>query len=82
MSGCTVYQRMPWIKEAPNLGRRGWSRSAAVLGGRGGSRRIGSVGVADELNEHFSCSGVMSGGIEAQGLGKGHLGVLKSRAAE
>ena len=49
-------------------------RSAAALGGGkgGGPRRIGSEGVAlvDELSEHFSCSGIIPGKLEAQAFGK------------
>ena len=50
---------------------------------RGGeSRRVGSEGAANELGEHFDCSGVIPGGLEAQGLGKGPPGILTGRAAE
>ena len=51
------------------------------LGG-GESWRVGSESAADELGEHLDCSGVMPGGLEVQGLGKGPLGILTGRAAE
>ena len=62
-------------------GRGGWGRGAVVLRG-GKSRRIGSEGAADRLGEHFSCSGVIQGGLAVQGLGKGHPGVLTGGEAE
>ena len=62
-------------------GRGGWGRGAVVLRG-GKSRRIGSEGAADKLGEHFSCSGVIPGGLEVQGLEKGPPGVLTGGAAE
>ena len=37
------------------------------------SRRIGNEDAADGIGERFSCSGVMPGGLEVQGLGKGLL---------
>ena len=44
-------------------------RGAAVPKG-GESRRIGSESSVDTLGEHFSCSGVIPGGLGVQGLGK------------
>ena len=40
------------------------------------SREIGSKGAADELGEHFSCSGVIPSGLEVQSLRKGPPGIL------
>ena len=61
-------------------------RSAAALGGwkGGGPRRTGSEGVAlvDELSEHFSCSGITPGGLEAQGFGEGTPSIPTGGAAE
>ena len=51
------------------------------LGG-GETRRIGSKSAVDEFGENFNCSGVIPGGLEVQGLGKGPPGVLAGRAAE
>ena len=62
-------------------GGRGWGRGAVVLRG-GETRRIGSQSAADKFGEHFSCSGVIPGGLETQGLGKGPPGVLAGGAAE
>ena len=62
-------------------GRRGWGSDAVVLRG-GETRRIGSKSAADKFGEHFSCSGVIPGGLEIQGLGKGPPGVLAGGAAE
>ena len=51
--------------------------------GGGGTRRIGSEGAADKLGGHFGCTGgVISGGLEVQGLGKRPPGVLTGRATE
>ena len=58
-------------------GRRGWGRGAAVLRGVG----PGNEGAAGELGEHFNCSGVVTGGPEVQGLGKGPPGILTGGVA-
>lgn len=52
-----------------------WGKGASVFGGCE-ARRVISEGAADELNENCGCSGVMPGGLEVQGLGKGPSGVL------
>ena len=62
-------------------GKGGGGRGAIDLG-VGESRRVGSKGAADELSEHFSCSGVIPGGLEVQGPGKGPPGILTGGAAE
>ena len=54
----------------------------AIVSRGGGAWRIGSEGAANELGKHFSCSGVIPGGLEVQGLGKGPPGILTGRAAE
>ena len=48
----------------------------------GGTWGLGSEGAIDECGEHFSCCGVVSGGLEVQGLGKGPPGVLTCEVAE
>ena len=55
---------------------------SAIIFRGGETRRIGSKGAANELGEHFSCSGVIPGGLEVQGLGEGPPGILTGRAAE
>ena len=54
---------------------------AIVLRG-GKARREGSEGALDECSKHLNCSGVIPGGLEVQGLGKGPPGVLTCGAAE
>ena len=54
---------------------------ASVLG-RGEARRVGSKSATDKLGLHFDCIGVIPGGFEVQGLGKGPPGVLTGGAAE
>ena len=54
---------------------------AVVLRG-GKARRVGSEGALDECSKHLSCSGVIPGGLEVQGLGKGPPSVLTCGAAE
>ena len=49
---------------------RGWG--AYILWG-GGARMVGSEGALDECSKHLSCGGVIPGGLEVQGLGKGPL---------
>ena len=44
--------------------------------------KVGSESGADELGEQFGYSGVIPGGLEVQGLGKGPSGILTGRAAE
>ena len=61
--------------------RRGRGRGAVVRR-EGETRRIGSEGAADKLGERFSCSGVIPGRPEVQGLGKGPSGILTGVAAE
>ena len=43
---------------------------------------IGSESATDELSKHFGYSGVIAGGPEVQGLGKGPSNILAGRAAE
>ena len=43
---------------------------AIVLRG-GKARRVGSEGALDECGKHLDCGGVIPGGLEVQGLGKG-----------
>ena len=62
-------------------GRRGRGRGAVVFRG-GENRRIGSEGEADKFGEHFSCSGVIPGGLGVQGFGKGSPSVLAGGATE
>ena len=49
---------------------------------RGEARRVGSEGALDECGEHFDCNGVIPGGLEVQGLGKGPSSILTGGAAE
>ena len=49
-------------------------------GGEAGG--ISSEGATDELGKHFGCGGVIPGGLEVQGLGKGPPGILTGGAAE
>ena len=65
----TIYQRINGYKKRRTQANRlrGWSRGATVLRG-GETRRVGSEGAADELGEHFSCSGAIPGGPKVQGL--------------
>ena len=51
---------------------------AIVLRG-GKARREGAL---DECGKHLDCGGVIPGGLEVQGLGKGPPGVLTCGAAE
>ena len=60
------------------MGEKGGGRGAIDLG-VGESRRVGSRAAADELSEHFSCSGVIPGGLEVQ---EGPPGILAGGAAE
>ena len=64
-----------------DYGGEGGGRGAINLG-VSESRRVGSKRAANELSEHFSCSGVIPGGLEVQGLGKGPPGILTGGAAE
>ena len=54
---------------------------AIVLRG-GKAWRVGIEGALDEYSKHLNCSGVMPGGLEVQGLGKGPPGGLTCGAAE
>ena len=58
-----------------------WGRGAYDLR-RSKARRVGNEGALDEWGEHFNCSGVIPGGLEAQGLGKGPSSMLTGGAAE
>ena len=40
----------------------------------GGAKPVGSEDAADKLGEYFSCSSVIPGGPEVQGVGKGPPG--------
>ena len=51
---------------------------APVSPGRG----VGSEGALDKCSEHFSCCGVVPGGLEVQGLGEGPPGMLTGGAAD
>ena len=64
-------------------GRRhgGWGRGA-IVHREGETQTIGSEGAADRFGEHFSCSSVIPGGPEVQGLGKEPPGILTGRAVK
>ena len=61
--------------------KKGTGRGAYNLR-RSAAQRIGSEGALDECGEHFDCSGVIPGGIEVQGLGKGSSSILAGGAAD
>ena len=61
--------------------RGGWGWDAYILRG-GEARGVGSEGALDECGKHLNCGGVIPGGLEVQGLGKGPPGVLTCGAAE
>ena len=42
----------------------------------GETRGVGSEGALDECSKHLNCCGVIPGGLEVQGLGKGPPDVL------
>ena len=86
MANCTNYSSDEYKKRRIQanrlrMRREGWVWSAYILGG-GEARWVGGEGALDECSKHLNCSGVITGGHEVQGFGKGPSGVLTCGAAE